>query len=120
MAEEEQVKWDRVRQNARAVNASPPEWPAHVAPISQSGLALLGLDAKHRLYWDGEPVEVGKPLVLTWWQSGLALVVRIEHRTRGLGHLLGIRLQGGREVCAARRLPSMTRDRQQSTGGGVH
>ena len=75
MAEEEQVKWDRFRQNARAVNASPPEWPAHVAPISQSGLALLGLDAKHRLYWDGEPVEVGKPLVLTWWQSGLALVV---------------------------------------------
>jgi hypothetical protein len=67
------VDWERVRENAHAQNAAPPEWPVGVAPISNMGLALLGIDRKWRLYGDGHPVEMRYRL--TFWQSLGALVV---------------------------------------------
>jgi hypothetical protein len=51
----------------------PPTWPSGVRPISQEGLALLGIDpATDRLFWDGKQVVVRSRVRLTWWQDFLA------------------------------------------------
>ena len=74
----EPIDWREIRKFAKSTEKPPPEWPDYVTPISLEGLGLLGLDSKHRLYWDGEPVEVRKTVVLTWWQNGLAIAVALS------------------------------------------
>ena len=53
----DEIDWEEVRRTAFAEINTPPHWPADVRPISIDGLILLGLDARHRLYWDGERVQ---------------------------------------------------------------
>jgi hypothetical protein len=39
----------------------PPNWPSGVRPISQEGMALIGIDpTTNKLFWDG------KEIVLQW------------------------------------------------------
>lgn len=69
----EQLDWDHIRRIAIAKGNTPADWPSHVRPISIEGLGLLGIDAQHRLYWDGKAVEVRR--ALTFWQSAGAVAV---------------------------------------------
>lgn len=72
----ENLDWDHIRRVAIADGNSPSDWPGHVRPISLEGLGLLGIDAQHRLYWDGKPVELRT--ALTFWQSVGAVAVVIS------------------------------------------
>ena len=69
----ETVDWDHIRSVAIAKEPGPPRWPANVRPISTSGLALMGLDERHRLYWDGKPIQLRYKLTL--WQNIWAIGV---------------------------------------------
>ena len=56
--------------------ATEPKWPKGVRPISFMDLGRLGIDARKRLYWDGEPVETQHRINLSFWQKvGACLTV---------------------------------------------
>lgn len=71
-----ELDWEHIRRIAIANGNTPDDWPKHVRPISIEGLGLLGIDAQHRLYWDGRPVELRR--ALTFWQSLGAVAVVIS------------------------------------------
>ena len=50
-------------------------WPQGVRSISMDEADVLGTDAKGELYWHGKPVEIRRPLVLTWPQKLGAVIV---------------------------------------------
>jgi hypothetical protein len=51
------------------------KWPKGVRSISQDEADALGTDVKGELYWHGKPVEIRRPLDLTWWQKVGAVIV---------------------------------------------
>lgn len=70
----DETNWDEIRKGALSNAKGPPTWPKNVRSISVGGISLLGVDEKHRLYWDGQQIEVRR--ALTFWQSlGAVLVV---------------------------------------------
>jgi hypothetical protein len=52
-------------------------WPKGIRSISMQEADALGTDAKGELYWHGKPVEIRRPLDLTWRQSFVAGTVAI-------------------------------------------
>src|SRR5690606_23637214 len=44
-------------------------WPPGIRSISLGEADALGTDAKGELYWHGKPVEIRRPLDLTFWQK---------------------------------------------------
>lgn len=52
-------------------------WPKGIRSISYDEADALGVDAKGELYWHGKPVEIRRPLDLTWWQNAIAIIVAI-------------------------------------------
>jgi hypothetical protein len=50
-------------------------WPEGIRSISFEEADALGTDAKGELYWHGKPVEIRRPLDLTWRQNALAIIV---------------------------------------------
>lgn len=68
----QEIDWDQIRRNALS-NERAPHWPKSVRAISIDGVSLFGLDERHRLYWDGHPVEVRRTLSLTLWQRLAAI-----------------------------------------------
>lgn len=54
------------------------DWPVHVWAIGLDRLDYLGVDRDGNLYWDGERVEVRKPLSLTFWQKVGAVTVTLS------------------------------------------
>ncbi|MCJ2054766.1 hypothetical protein [Methylobacterium sp. J-070] len=82
------VDWEHTRRFKIAPVPGPPDWPAHVQPISLEGLALLGLDQQGSLYWDGKPVEVRQSLALTRGQKAIAGLVVAFTILGGLGSML--------------------------------
>lgn len=52
-------------------------WRADIWSIGLDRLDYLGVDEKGALYWDGAPIEISRPLTLSWWQRMLALAVSI-------------------------------------------
>jgi hypothetical protein len=56
----------------------PQNWPRGVETIGIEDLNRLGIDSRHRLYWDGQPVEIRSSLALTrfqkWFAVGAAIV----------------------------------------------
>ena len=53
-----------------------PTWQSGVRPISQEGLALLGIEpATNKFFWDGKEVVVRSRVRLSWWQGFLAALV---------------------------------------------
>lgn len=54
--------------NSSKSRSGPSNWPDNVRPIDMDSLGRLGIDEKHRLYWEGEPLEISKPLSFTRWQ----------------------------------------------------
>ncbi|MFA6020331.1 MAG: hypothetical protein WC722_08730 [Rhodospirillales bacterium] len=68
------IDWDRIRKHAYADVHGPSDWPQGIKPISLDGTGLFGLDAKHRLYWDGKLVHVERGISLTFWQKTGAII----------------------------------------------
>jgi hypothetical protein len=67
-------------QELKDVPHRPPDqstWPKGIRSISIDEAGALGVDAKGELYWQGKPVEIRRPLDLTWRQSFVAGVVAI-------------------------------------------
>ena len=50
-------------------------WPQGLRSISIEESDALATDAKGELYWHGKPVEIRRPLDLTWWQKAGAVIV---------------------------------------------
>jgi hypothetical protein len=42
------------------------------------GQVLFGLDAEHRLYWDGKPVQLRQRLSLSRWQAAFAIIASLS------------------------------------------
>jgi hypothetical protein len=66
--------WAKIREHARS-NERPPEWREDIQAISINGLALLGIDRKNRLYWDGKRIAT---LTLTTWQKLGAFLITVS------------------------------------------
>ncbi len=64
---------------------SPVTWPPGVKPIAVDDLRRLGIDQDHQLFWDGRRIEIRRPLVLTGFQKGVAVVVTVCAVVGGLG-----------------------------------
>ena len=60
-------------------------WPKGIRSISYDEADALGVDAKGELYWHGKPVEIRRPLDLTWWQKLGAIIVAIATVFAALG-----------------------------------
>jgi len=50
-------------------------WPKGIRSISIDEADALGTDAKGELYWHGKPVEIRRPLDLTWRQKLVAGII---------------------------------------------
>ena len=57
--------------------ADPSTWPAGIRSIALGELNALGIDLNRRLYWHGQPIELGQTLVLSAAQKvwGVLLAV---------------------------------------------
>lgn len=67
-------------QELKDVPHRPPDqstWPKGIRPISIAETGALGVDAKGELHWHGKPVEIRRPLDLTWRQQALAVIVAV-------------------------------------------
>ena len=65
-------------QELRDVPHRPPDqskWPKGIRSISIDEAGALGVDTKGELYWHGKPVEIRRPLDLTWRQKLVAGIV---------------------------------------------
>jgi hypothetical protein len=65
-------------QELKEVPHRPPDqstWPKGIRSISIDEAGALGVDAKGELYWHGKPVEIRRPLDLTWRQKLVAGIV---------------------------------------------
>jgi hypothetical protein len=68
--------WEDIRSFRYSTMDLPPTWPSGVRPISQEGLALLGIEpATNKFFWDGKEVVVRSRVRLSWWQGFLAALV---------------------------------------------
>ena len=69
---------DEREQQLKDVPHRPPDqstWPKGIRSISFDEADALGTDAKGELYWHGKPVEIRRPLDLTWPQKMVAGIV---------------------------------------------
>ena len=64
-SEEIQARWAHIRANKLAANETPNDWPRAVRNISLDGLALIGIDDKNELYWDGQKLVTERGSVLS-------------------------------------------------------
>ena len=83
-----EVDYEKVRAAVRASSRGAPGWPTGVRPISQAGLALLGIGPGNGLYWDGEPIKIDRELSLTLWQTILATATALGALAGGVAALL--------------------------------
>jgi hypothetical protein len=60
-------------------------WPKGIREISIEEVGALGTDAKGELYWHGKPVEIRRPLDLTWWQNLVAITVAVATVIAAIG-----------------------------------
>jgi hypothetical protein len=78
---------DRERE-LKDVPHRPPDqskWPKGIRSISSAEAGALATDAKGQLYWHGKPVEIRRPLDLTWRQNLVAGIVAIATVIAALG-----------------------------------
>ena len=88
MTASDDVLWRHRREHAWHEDDHAPDWPDGVHALSEKGVLLLGRDAKGRLYWDGEVIEVRRTLDLTWWQKALATATAAAVILAGLNGLV--------------------------------
>ena len=61
-----------MREEAEAI-ARERGWPSHVRAMDMDSLGDLGIDDEHRIYWQGKPIEIAKPVSLTRNQTIFAI-----------------------------------------------
>jgi hypothetical protein len=57
--------------------AHPTGWPDGVRAIALGEPNALGIDLNRRLYWHGQPIELGQTLVLSAAQKAWAIVLGV-------------------------------------------
>lgn len=57
--------------------ADPSKWPPGVRSIAIDEADALGVDAEGTLYWHGKPVEIRRPIELSPWQAGFAILAAV-------------------------------------------
>jgi hypothetical protein len=75
-------------QELKDVPHRPPDqstWAKGIRSISMEEAGALGVDAKGELYWQGKPVEIRRPLDLTWQQNLLAWIVAVATMVAAVG-----------------------------------
>ena len=80
--------------------ADPERWPEGVDEIRIGDLKRLGIDSRHRLFWDGRRVEVRQRLDLTGWQRFGAILIAVFAVLGGIGALLSGLNDGSAFLCA--------------------
>jgi hypothetical protein len=80
-------------------------WPEGVERVSLEALGRFGIDRNNGLYWDGRPVEVRRPLVLSAWQKAWAAVVGVLVALGALGSLVSGLTAGLDSGCTRQWLP---------------
>jgi hypothetical protein len=75
-------------------------WPDGVHPIGIEDLERIGINADNELFWDGRRIEIRRPLILTWPQKLLAIVVTVFAVLGGLGALVSGVKDGAEYLCA--------------------
>jgi hypothetical protein len=60
-------------------------WPKGIRSISYDEADALGVDAKGELYWHGKPVEIRRPIDLSWTQKAVAVIVAVATVLAALG-----------------------------------
>lgn len=60
-------------------------WPEGVRGIAFTETDGLGVSASGELYWRGKPVEIRRPLDLSFWQKLAAVLVTVFTVVGGLG-----------------------------------
>ena len=74
--------------------------PDGVHPIGIEDLERLGIDADNQLFWDDKRVEIRRPLMLTWPQKLLAVIVTVFAVLGGFGALVSGVKDGAEFLCA--------------------
>ena len=67
------------------MTGTPAGWPQGVQPIGVADLRRLGIDRSNQLFWDGQRIEVRRPLVLTGLQKFAAVIVTLSAVIGGFG-----------------------------------
>jgi len=58
-------------------DGSRPQWRRGIESISLDDLNRIGIDPEHQLYWDGNPIEVRRSIVLMRLQKRIAVIATI-------------------------------------------
>lgn len=66
-------------------SGDPDDWPKDVRQIGVGDLRRLGIDSRDQLFWDGRPVEIRRPLVLTRPQKLITAIVTVFAVLGGFG-----------------------------------
>lgn len=84
IANQEEIT-DYLRDQLHAQGDVVPGWPDNVRAIGPDGTLFLGIDEKHRLYWDGKPIEIERRLKFSRLQLVAAIVVGLATIVGGVG-----------------------------------
>jgi hypothetical protein len=74
--------------------------PNGVHPIGIEDLERLGINAGNELFWDDKRIEIRRPLILTWSQKLLAIIVTVFAVLGGFGALVSGVKDGAEFLCA--------------------
>ena len=74
--------------------------PNGVQPIHIEDLERLGINAENELFWDDKRIEIRRPLILTWSQKLLAIIVTVFAVLGGFGALVSGVKDGAEFLCA--------------------
>ena len=74
--------------------------PEGVQPIHIEDLERLGINADNELFWDDRRIEIRRPLILTWPQKLLAVLVTVFAVLGGFGALVSGVKDGAEYLCA--------------------
>lgn len=71
------AKDERAKKDVPHQESDPSSWPEGIRAIAVNELNALGIDLNRRLYWHGQPIQLGQTLVLTAAQKfwGILLAV---------------------------------------------
>jgi len=66
---------DRAKTDVPYREPGPTPWPEGIRSIALGELSALGIDLNRRLYWHGQPIELGQTLVLSAAQKAWGIVL---------------------------------------------
>jgi hypothetical protein len=82
------------------VSTPEPAWPEGVREIRIGDLKKLWIDGDRQLFWDGQQIEIRRPLILTGAQKLAAVLVTLFAVLGGVGGLLSGMTASADFLCA--------------------